>query len=984
MTLRPAFRVAVLAALLPCAAAAQSAAPPPAHNLRLKAPITSWDDAIPLGNGLMGGLLWGEKNTLRLSLDRGDLWDERTHGEKEWWKKHPWTEASGKGDPWDKYYNGVTPTKLPGGRLEITLPPGKSAKSFELNLATAEGLVDFADASQLRAFYSAAVPVVLIRIPGEPVALDLLPAGAGKDGNAGPSSGGAVSKLGYPAPQRGSEGNAKWFVQNGVDGFQYCVCIETKDTGADTLLALAITSTNDLRPKYGTNEVLQLARARCAKAIATGYDAMLVPHAAWWKEFWAQSAVGIPDLPLQQYYQFTRYLYGAGSRQGAPPIPLQGVWTADNGGLPPWKGDYHNDLNTQMTYIAYQGAGNFDSGMSYLGYLTKLSPGFQQFARDFYGTPGLATPGVMSLAGQPLGGWGQYALSPTMTAWNAHLFYLHWRYTGDDGFLRTQAWPWCEQAAQCLAALLKPDATGRLVLPFSSSPEIHNNSSAAWLIPNSNYDLMCTKMLFLALVEMADAQGKATDAAKWADLATKLGDFHAGPDGELKLDANQLLTESHRHLSNLISVFPFNLLTIEGSDVDRQRIRASVAKWDQLGPSQWCGYSWAWMSCLRARIADPEVALHDFDVFVHAFVTRNGFHVNGDQTKSGYSSMTYRPFTLEGNFIAMQAVHEMLLQSWSPTPGKRDTEVIRLFPATAWRWHHASFTDLRVEGGHRVSAKRENNATTWFRITAGKAGMIRIRDNFGGRTPTWSPAGMNVRKAGDNFEIAVKQGEVIEATFAKPTAIPPAPAGAAEALVPLARQAVTSNSLPLHLGADSEGGNRFVGDLARPLVVNRALTAAEIIKLADPAFVAWGQTPGAVLAVTEPPAAAHRVDQVEMLPGDASSPGPAFHLTGQGYCKFPHQAALNCPKGFTLSLWVKPAATPGGARLIDKTKVGSAAGYLLDTWPTGTSLRLITREPALIARDILPLDRWSHVAATVAEDGHQTLFLDGKIVAESE
>jgi alpha-L-fucosidase 2 len=786
MTIRHAFHAALMAALLPCSAAQPAAPPPPEHNLRLEAPITSWDDAIPLGNGLMGGLLWGEANTLRLSLDRGDLWDERTHGEQEWWKKHPWSTAVAKGDPWDMYYNGVTPTKLPGGRLEITLPPGKSVKNFELNLATAEGFVGFTDGSQLRAFYSAAVPVVLIRLPGAPVALDLLPAGAGKDGNAGPSSGGAVSKLGYPAPKRGSEGQAKWFVQDGVDGFQYCVCIETASAGTDTLLALAITSTNDCKPKRVPDEVLRLARARCAKAIATGYDAMLAPHAAWWREFWGQSAVSIPDLPLQRYYQFTRYLYGAGSRQGAPPIPLQGVWTADNGGLPPWKGDYHNDLNTQMTYSAYQGAGNFESGMSYLGYLTKLAPVFRQFARDFYGTPGLSTPGVMSLAGQPLGGWGQYALSPTMTAWNAHLFYLHWRYTGDDSFLRNQAWPWCEEAAQCLAALLKPAADGRLVLPFSSSPEIHNNSSAAWLVPNSNYDLMCMKMLFLGLVEMAEAQGRAADAAKWADLAARLGDFHTGPDGELKLDAKEFLTESHRHLSNLMAIFPFNLLTIEGSDADRQRIRASIAKWDQLGTSQWCGYSWAWMSCLRARVADPEAALHHFDVFAHAFVTRNGFHVNGDQTKSGYSSMTYRPFTLEGNFIAMQAVHEMLLQSWSPTPGRRDTEIIRLFPATGWRWHTVSFTDLRAEGGHRVSAKRANNATTWFKLTAGKDGIVRVRDNFGDRAPVWSPATLEVKKSGDNFEIPLRRGGSIEATFPTPATVPPAPAGAAE---PLVRQA---------------------------------------------------------------------------------------------------------------------------------------------------------------------------------------------------
>ncbi|MBN8458407.1 MAG: hypothetical protein J0M04_11285 [Verrucomicrobia bacterium] len=766
--------------LRPIVASAGGVMPAPADNLRLNAPIESWDDAIPLGNGLMGGLLWGAGNTIRLSLDRGDLWDERTHGEKDWWKTNPWTKAAAGGDPWDKYYNGVTPTKLPGGRLEIRMPTGKNAARFELNLASAEGRVEFGDGSSLSAFYSAEKPIVLVRIPGVPEALDLLPAGAGKEGNAGPSSGGAVSKLGYPAPQRGGEGAAKWFVQDGVDGFQYCVCVETKAVGNDTLLALAITSSNDFKPKHSPGESLRLARARCAAAITAGYDAMLAPHAAWWRGFWGESAVNLPEASLQRYYRFARYLYGAGSRQGAPPIPLQGVWTADNGGLPPWKGDYHNDLNTQMTYIAYQGAGNFESGRSYLDYLTKLTPVFREFARDFYQTPGLSTPGVMSLGGQPLGGWGQYAMSPTMTAWNAHIFYLHWRYTGDDAFLRDRARPWCEEAGKCLAALLKPGPDGRLALPFSSSPEIHNNSNRAWLVPNSNYDLMCMKMLFLALVEMADATGDAAAAAKWAKLADGLGPFHATPDGELMMDSKETLNESHRHLSNLMAIYPFNLITTEGGENDRRMIRASVAKWDGLGTSQWCGYSWAWMSCLRARVGDAEAALRHYDVFVRAFVTRNGFHVNGDQTRSGYSSMTYRPFTLEGNFIAMQSVHEMLLQSWSPTPGKLDTGIIRLFPATAWRWHDVSFTDLRAEGGHRVSAKRAKNATVWFRITAGKDGMVRLRDNFGGRSPRWTPAGITVKKSGDIYEITLQRGQSAEAVFDQPPSLPPAPPDAAE------------------------------------------------------------------------------------------------------------------------------------------------------------------------------------------------------------
>jgi len=128
----------------------------------------------------------------------------------------------------------------------------------------------------------------------------------------------------------------------------------------------------------------------------------------------------------------------------------------------------------------------------------------------------------------------------------------------------------------------------------------------------------------------------------------------------------------------------------------------------------------------------------------------------------------------------MQAVHEMLLQSWSASPGSGDVGAIRLFPAMPWRWHDASFDDMRAEGGHRVSARRENNATTGFKIVAGRSGLIRIRDNFGGRVPQWNRSRVN--KVNGNFEIQCKAGSVIEATLRKPSEVPVAPANAATPL----------------------------------------------------------------------------------------------------------------------------------------------------------------------------------------------------------
>jgi alpha-L-fucosidase 2 len=314
-----------------------------------------------------------------------------------------------------------------------------------------------------------------------------------------------------------------------------------------------------------------------------------------------------------------------------------------------------------------------------------------------------------------------------------------------------------------MLGLLKPDANGTLVLPLSSSPEVFDNSHRAWMAPNSNYDLMSLRMLFLSLAEMADALGKGDEAARWRKASDRLGPYHVRADGTLRLSADADLPGSHRHLSNLMGLHPFNLITAEGGAADARVIRASLAEWDATGTKAWCGYSFSWMSALRARVGQPEEALRLLEIYAKAFILRNGFHANGDQTKSGYSNYTYRPFTLEGNVLAMHAVHEMLLQSWSATPGTRDTEVIRIFPATSARWKDASFDDLRAEGGYLVSARREGGRTTSFRIVASRAGTLRVRDNFGGRVPSWNRPG--VRKVGENFQVAVKSGGVVEAAL---------------------------------------------------------------------------------------------------------------------------------------------------------------------------------------------------------------------------
>ncbi len=749
-------------------AAADERLPGAELDLELTSPILTWDEAVPLGNGLMGGLLWGQDSTLRLSLDRGDLWDERPAEGMQWELftyenliEHVHTQdADYVKRVFDRAYRDTHPSKIPAGRIEFDLGNDASLKSFRLDLSSATGLATLADGRTIEVFFSAVEQVALLRVPGTvPQAVKLMP----------PAS---LKKLGYSDPVSGGDGSSKWFEQEAADGLRFVVAIGSRSLDGETLYAVTVTSTSD------APEPVKLAKSRIDDALDAGFVAMRDQHEVWWKAYWAKSALFVPEPHILRHYYLVRYFYGAASRRGAPPMPLQGVWTADSGNLPPWKGDYHNDLNTQMTYMGYQGAGNFDEGACYLDFLWDRLPRFRRFAREFYGTGGAAAPGVMSLAGEPLAGWVMYSLSPTMSAWSAHLFYLHWRYTMDDEFLRRRAYPWSSEVGQCMKELLRPNDDGLLVLPLSSSPEIFGNSQRAWLEPNSNYDLMSLRMLFLSLAEMADALGRGSEAAEWKSLSDRLGPYHLREDGTLKLCANEDLTESHRHLSNLMALHPFNLITAHGGEQDRKVIESSLVEWDGLGTRAWTGYSFSWMSALQARVGRAEEAVRYLDIYARAFILRNGFHVNGDQTRSGLSNFTYRPFTLEGNFLAMNAVHEMLLQSWSPTPGQRDTEAIRIFPAVPWRWHEASFEDLRGEGNLRVSAKRRNNATTWISLTAGRDTTVRLWDNFDGRTPAWSRPG--ARRVGDNFVFDLGKGDTITADFDTPSRIPERPSDAAE------------------------------------------------------------------------------------------------------------------------------------------------------------------------------------------------------------
>ncbi|MEI6678736.1 MAG: glycoside hydrolase family 95-like protein [Mariniphaga sp.] len=710
-----------------------TAQPPlPSHNLSFQHLASTWDEAIPLGNGMLGALVWQKEDRLRISLDRADLWDLRpmeNFTKPEFSFK--WVQQQVKANTYkpvqqlfDVPYDQLpAPSKIPGAALEFDTKSLGEVVLVKLSLNNALCETKWKSGAKLQTFVHASQSAGWFRFEG--VSKDFIPRlipplykkeSVSTANN--PVDGQDLQRLGYEQGKVVQQSNKLIYRQKGWNGFEYEVAVTWKYSG-NTLTGMWTITSSTSEKEFKKNAGTIVG----GMAEKTNYESELKSHSIWWKEFWSKSSISLPDTVLEKQWYLEQYKFGCAARADTPPISLQAVWTADNGKLPPWKGDFHHDLNTQLSYWPAYSANHLDLEEGFLNWLWKYRDSFKKYTKTYFGTSGMNVPGVTTLIGEPMGGWIQYSFGPTVGCWLAQHFYLHWIYSKDENFLREKAYPWLTDVATYLDEISVRDENGMRKLPISASPEIHDNSIKAWFPQTTNFDLGFIRWTFEKTAELANELGKKEEAAKWNAILNEWPTFALDEAGGLAFAPGHPYAESHRHFSHLVGWHPLGVIDWSKGEKEQKIIQSTLKNLEEKGPDWWCGYSYSWLGNLYARAFMGEKAAETLRIFSENFCLPNSFHVNGEQYNKGYSKMKYRPFTLEGNFAFAAGVQEMLIQS--------HTGIINIFPAIPAGWKNISFSTLRTAGAFLVSAEKKDGKMETITVISEKGGICKIKNPFG-------------------------------------------------------------------------------------------------------------------------------------------------------------------------------------------------------------------------------------------------------------
>lgn len=412
------------------------------------------------------------------------------------------------------------------------------------------------------------------------------------------------------------------------------------------------------------------------------------------------------------YFQFGRYLLMCSSRPGNLPANLQGLWNDQIEA--PWNADYHININIQMNYWPAEVTNLSECHGPFFDFVEGLVPGGQRAAKIAYGCEGFVAHHTTDVWrwNTPFGAlrWGMW---PHGGGWCTQHFMEHYRFTGDEEFLRRRAYPILKEAAQFYLGYLVPHPeTGQLVSGLDNSPEntyfgpdgkSYTVSMGTSMSQQIIWDVFSNT---LEAAEILGIDGKFIHQVR--DARSKLYQPKIGPDGRLMewIEPFEEPEPHHRHISHLFGLHPGRQYTLWHNPEMLGSARKTLERRGFKGD---VGWSNAWKTCFYARLHDGDQA----HWYLGRLIGQNAFPNLLNACWPG------RVFQIDGNLGGCAGIAEMLLQSHAGQ--------IELLPALPRAWQDGKVTGLCARGGFEVDIAWKNGRLIHTIIRSKRGNTAKVR-----------------------------------------------------------------------------------------------------------------------------------------------------------------------------------------------------------------------------------------------------------------